>query len=268
MLPLQEGIVYGPIRSRRLGLSLGVNVMPRGRKVCSFNCSYCQYGWTTALVADGTTFDGIWPDPPAVGKAVARALSHLRSRGDRIQRITFSGNGEPTLHPEFAAVVAAVQAVRDEAAPGVPLAILSNSATLERPGVMEALNALDERYMKLDAGDQGLLRRVNAAQVQLDEILDALSRLSDVAIQSMFVKDRLGRIDNSSDLAVSAWIAAVQRVAPRVVHIYSIDRPAAWPYLQAVPPNRLEEIGNRARAAGLNAVTFGTPARIQRAANG
>jgi wyosine [tRNA(Phe)-imidazoG37] synthetase (radical SAM superfamily) len=262
MLPLQEGIVYGPVRSRRLGHSLGVNILPRHTKLCTFNCSYCQYGWTGHPVTAGRVPDNEpWPTPAAVGKAVGQRLQRFLSQGERLDRITLAGNGEPTLHPQFADVVAALRETRDSIAPTVPLAILSNSSTLEQPGVADALNRLDERYMKLDAGEAVLFRRVNAAQVPFERLLDGLRRLEGIVVQSMFVKDRLGRIDNTTDLAIAHWISTLNTISPRAVHVYTIDRAPAWPYLQPITAARLEEIGRRARAAGLAAEVFGALAQ-------
>lgn len=257
MLPLQEGLVYGPVRSRRLGRSLGLNVLPRQQKVCTFNCCYCQYGWTTAA-ANGAAAAGAWPSPGAIARAAARALATLAAASEPVDRLTLAGNGEPTLHPDFPAVVDALRGARDEIAPGIPLAVLSNASTARVPAVRDALGRLDERYMKLDAGDPALMRRINAARVPLEAIVAGLAGLHDVVVQAMFIKDRTGRFDNSTDLAVSSWLDQLLAVQPRLVHIYSADRPTAWPYLQAVPAERLEEIGNHVRGAGLAAVVFGT----------
>ena len=147
MLPLQEGVVYGPVHSRRLGWSLGVNVLPRGAKVCSFNCSYCQYGWTKSNGRHPAGGDDLWPAPASVAKAVGAALTRLAAQRVRLSHLTLAGNGEPTLHPQFAAIVSALEAVRDELAPGLPLAILSNGSTLGDPVVVEALERLDRRFM-------------------------------------------------------------------------------------------------------------------------
>lgn len=257
MLPLQEGLVYGPVRSRRLGCSLGVNVLPRNLKACSLNCSYCQYGWTKTPARSGRDIDAPWPAPSAIAKAVAAALPRYLVGRERLDHLTLAGNGEPTLHPQFAEVVAELRAVRDIHAPHLPIAVLSNSTTLDAPGVAEALNDLDERYMKLDAGETALLRRVNAATMPIEQILAGLKRLKSLTVQTLFVRDRLGRIDNATDLAVANWIAAVVTVRPTSVHIYSIDRAPALPFLQAVPFERLQEIARRAQAAGLTATAFG-----------
>jgi wyosine [tRNA(Phe)-imidazoG37] synthetase (radical SAM superfamily) len=189
---------------------------------------------------------------------VALRLQRAVAGREPIDRVTLAGNGEPTLHPDFAGVVEAVRAARDAHAPGLPLAVLSNSTTLDLPGVAEALDALDERYMKLDAGDAAILRRVNGTTLSVDAILEGLRRLRTLVIQSMFVRDRLGHIDNAGDIAVATWIGALLSIRPATVHVYSIDRAPAWPYLQAVPHARLEEIARRARAAGLTAEAYGS----------
>jgi wyosine [tRNA(Phe)-imidazoG37] synthetase (radical SAM superfamily) len=257
MLPLQEGLVYGPVRSRRLGHSLGVNILPRNAKTCTFNCTYCQYGWTKTPAQAASELHAVWPSPASVAKAVAVRLQRARAVHESVDRITLAGNGEPTLHPEFSAIVEHLTTVRNQLAPAVPLAILSNAATLELPGVVDALNGLDERYMKLDAGDTAILRRMNGTTLSVEQILVGLRRLNDIVVQSMFVRDRLGRIDNAGDIAVAQWINLLGGLAPRAVHIYSIDRAPAWPYLQAIPFSRLEEIARRACAAGLKAQAFG-----------
>jgi wyosine [tRNA(Phe)-imidazoG37] synthetase (radical SAM superfamily) len=257
MLPLQEGLVYGPVRSRRLGYSLGVNILPRNLKACTFNCSYCQYGWTKTPVRHAGEVAEHWPSPESIAKAIAQRLPRLLRGREPIDRLTLAGHGEPTLHPQFSEVVTELRTVRDTLAPHLPLAVLSNSATLDLPSVVPGLNALDERFMKLDAGESAILRRVNAATIPVEQILEGLKRLKSVVIQTMFVRDRLGRIDNATDLAVANWIAALQTLSPMAVHVYSIDRPPAWPYLQAVPFSRLEEIARRAQAAGINAIAFG-----------
>jgi wyosine [tRNA(Phe)-imidazoG37] synthetase (radical SAM superfamily) len=260
MLPLHEGIVYGPVRSRRLGHSLGISILPRHQKICTFNCGYCEYGWTRNSPGGATAAADAWPSPMLIARAVAAALHKLASRGERPDRLTLSGHGEPTLHPQFADVVEKLLRVRDAMAPGVPLAILSNSSTVNNGAVRDALSRLDERHMKLDAGEMALLRAVNGTAVPFDQILEGLHHLPAVIVQALFVRDGQGRIDNSGDLAVTAWIAALTSFQPVKVDVYTIDRAPAWPYLQPVPAARLQEIARRARAAGLAAEAFTPPA--------
>jgi wyosine [tRNA(Phe)-imidazoG37] synthetase (radical SAM superfamily) len=259
LMPLHEGIVYGPVRSRRLGRSLGINLTPVHLKLCSFNCSYCQYGWSEhSRRASEPAFEH-WPSAATVAKAVSGALRSIAAQGDRVDRLTLAGHGEPTMHPKFKEVVAALRKVRDELAPGVPLAVLSNASTLERADVREALAELDERYMKLDAGDSATLRSVNGSPLSIEQLVAGLKKVPDIVIQAMFVKDRTGRVDNTGDLTVINWVGALDRIRPKAVQIYTIDRTPAFPYIQAVQPARLREIVQRVRLAGFPCDVFGIP---------
>lgn len=259
LMPLHQSIIYGPVKSRRLGRSLGINLTPAHVKMCSFNCSYCQYGWSETSRSATQVALANWPAPAVVAKAVAGALKACAVQGDRIDRLTLAGHGEPTMHPEFHKVVAAIVKVRNELAPKVPIAILSNASTLDRADVRHALAELDERYMKLDAGDAATLRKINGTPVPFDQILDGLAAMKHITVQGMFVRDRSGRLDNTSDLSVISWVVALQRIKPAKVHIYTLDRAPAFPYLQAVPPARLKEIAQRVRLAGLTCEVFGIP---------
>jgi wyosine [tRNA(Phe)-imidazoG37] synthetase (radical SAM superfamily) len=194
-----------------------------------------------------------------VVRAVRNALAAIAVRGEAIDHLTLAGHGEPTMHPQFANVVRELRALRDEVAPGVPISVLSNASTLDRAEIREALTLVDERYMKLDAGDATALRTVNGSTMPLNDIVTNLGKLNDIVIQSMFVKDRAGRIDNTSEMAVIAWVTVLQRIKPKSVQIYTIDRVPAWPYLQAVPAARLHEIAQRVRTAGIDCQVFAKP---------
>ncbi len=259
LMPLHEGVVYGPVRSRRLGRSLGINLLPAHLKLCTFNCSYCQYGWTQQPRRPGGAALENWPTPTVVVRAVGNALRTLAAQGEPVDRLTLAGHGEPTLHPEFPEIVRALMAMRRDVAPGIPLAVLSNASTLDRSEIRLALSQVDERYMKLDAGDAAMLRTINASSLPFEQLIEGLRSLPDVIIQAMFVKDRTGRIDNTSDLSVINWVNALLRIKPKAVHVYTIDRAPAWPYLQQVPPTRLREIAQRVRLAGLDCELFGVP---------
>jgi wyosine [tRNA(Phe)-imidazoG37] synthetase (radical SAM superfamily) len=250
-MTLYEDIVYGPIQSRRFGVSLGVNLLPPRRKVCSFNCVYCQYSWTEPL---RSLADLDWPETIAVASAVRAALDAMRAAGRPLHRITIAGHGEPTLHPRFPDVVSGLRGVRDEAAPGVPLSILSNSTTVHLPAIRDALARLDERNMKLDAGRQQELRQVNASRVPIEQIVAGLAALPDIAIQAMFVRDALGRIDNTAPAAVDAWLGALERIRPRVVQVYTIARTPALPSLVPVGRAVLDRIAGRVAGLGIATV--------------
>jgi wyosine [tRNA(Phe)-imidazoG37] synthetase (radical SAM superfamily) len=251
---LADGITYGPVRSRRLGASLGVNILPFGVKVCSFNCNYCQCGWTTDTVEEGLS-KYRWPGPPEAAEGLRKALLELRQRGEKLDCITLAGNGEPTLHPEFLEVVRALLAARDEVMPGVRVDILSNAAHLDRADVVEGLNLLDERYMKLDAGTDEQFLNMNSpvTEVGIWDVLRGLPKLRDFVIQAMFTR---GRRDNTDAKSVVDWIQAVKRVKPKAVQIYSVERVPADAKICPVERSLLEEI-----AQALTAQT-GIPAEV------
>ena len=251
-IPLQAGIVYGPVKSRRLGASLGVNILPDARKVCNFNCPYCQYGWTPADPQGLALPDESWPHADIIAAAVDAALEG----GAVVDRITLAGNGEPTLHPHFPDIVERLRTVRDRRARQARLAVLSNSSTIADPTIAAALLRIDERYMKLDAGDAATLRALNGTGVPIEEIIEGLARLDRVVLQAMFTRDAGRKIDNTTPGALEGWIAAVRRVRPAAVHVYTIDRSPAWKPLQPVPRTELEGIAERVRALDISALVF------------
>lgn len=254
-MSLHAGVVYGPVRSRRLGRSLGVNVLPPNEKLCTFNCLYCQYGWTRSSRRSETP-PVAWPARGDIVHAVAAALDSLERDGATIDRITLAGHGEPTLHPDFPAIVAELCDLRSARVPGTSVAVLSNSTTAANPEIRAALSRLDERYMKLDAGDQDTLRRVNACAVSIDQLVASLQALPNVVIQTMFVSDETGQLGNTSERAVAAWLEAVRAVRPEGVHLYTLDRAPAWPGFRPVAADFLQEIAGRVRAAGMRPLVF------------
>lgn len=249
-IPLQAGVVYGPVRSRRLGRSLGINVLPRGTKTCNFNCCYCQYGWTPP--ASRRQGAGAWPSPIALAAAVDAALA----RDQHVDRLTLAGNGEPTLYPMLGELVGRLNEVRAIRVPHARLAILSNSSTADDPRVARALRQVDECYMKLDAGDDTTLRAINGSPVPLARIVSALSGLDGIILQSMFVHDPGRRLDNTLPGRLDRWLDAVCRIRPQAVHVYSIDREPAWYQLKGVPTDELRKIARRVESEGIPAIVF------------
>jgi wyosine [tRNA(Phe)-imidazoG37] synthetase (radical SAM superfamily) len=173
-----------------------------------------------------------------------------------IDHLTIAGNGEPTLHPAFARIVDGLVGVRDRRAPGVKLAILSNSSTLNRLDVMHGLMQLDERHMKLDAGDATTLLRMNACPVSLGRLIANLRDLGAIVLQSMFVHDAQGVADNTSPEAVQAWLDAVKTIRPDAVHVYTLDRRPARASLLRVEDALLDDIAQRVAALGIRAEVF------------
>ena len=242
-------IVYGPVASRRLGRSLGVNILPAHRRTCNFNCVYCQYGGEGPVAS--LSHRPRFPSPESIGAAVQSELE----KGCALDVITIAGNGEPTLHPDFRAVVDALVAVRDRMAPGMPIAILSNSSRVSMPEVREALLRIDRRIMKLDAASQALFARLNRplAHQRVEEIVLALCLLRPLTIQTLFIS---GEVDNSGDEQVDDLIEAYREIGPEEVQVYSTARYPAEPFVLPVSRARLGVIAERLRAAGVPARVY------------
>jgi wyosine [tRNA(Phe)-imidazoG37] synthetase (radical SAM superfamily) len=234
--PLWETTVYGPVRSRRLGTSLGLNLIPDRSKLCSFDCPYCQCGRNTPK-AEGSR----WPSPDEVVHRLTRVLARLAALPDWI---TFSGNGEPTLHPRFAVVVDRVLAVRAEAAPKARVGILSNGLTAGHVAVRGALMRLDGRIMKLDPGP---MEQVNGARYDVERLVAGYRGLKPYTIQAMVVRGR--DWDGSSDASLAAWLPRLVRADPDAVQVYSLARPPADAGIHNVPRERLDAMAVAIRKA-------------------
>lgn len=236
-IPLQSGIIYGPVKSRRLGLSLGLNASPIGYKLCSFNCAYCQYGNTTVCTTEAADRLDDFPTPDDFGRALETALHENKE----IDNITFSGNGEPTLHPQFEELVDIAKWMRERYFPEARLGILSNSSTASVENVFRALAKLDFRIMKLDVGSLETFKKLNRPCKGVDyrTILNNLQSLENVTLQTMFVG---GKIQNIGNREIGQWIERVGEIGPMSVQIYSLHRPPVESFLKEVPVERLREI--------------------------
>lgn len=212
-VPLQAGIIYGPIPSKRLGTSLGINLLPTTVKVCSFDCLYCFYGRTDFKVEVD-----LCPGKDEVLSAVEEALQE----GRNLDYITFSGNGAATMHPEYLPIVIGVAELRNRYYPGTPIALLSNSTELDKPEVIEALYKIDHPIMKLDTGDEAVFRKLNRPRkgIKLQDIIDNLSKLKGVTLQTVLVD---GEAANFKGEAWEKWLGAVKTIKPQAVQIYSLD---------------------------------------------
>jgi wyosine [tRNA(Phe)-imidazoG37] synthetase (radical SAM superfamily) len=258
-IPLHQRIVYGPVRSRRLGRSLGINLLPPHMKVCNMDCAYCQYGSNDLAGGTAASPDPRrrkWPAPPRVEAALSMRLRQAEKNGELIDRITISGHGEPTLHPAFEEIAERLCHARDRVAPRLKIAILSNSTTTVWPDVRRGLSLLDERYMKLDAGDALTYARLNASPISLGAVVDGLRSLPHVIIQSMFVTDEESVVDNTLDGPVNEWLDAIETIQPLGVHIYTLARPPAKRALRQPSPRRLREIAERVHALGIPAHVY------------
>lgn len=233
-LALQKGIIYGPIASRRFGKSLGINLSPTDTKLCSLNCVYCQYGPTEIL--QSTAEGGSLPSVEDLVWLLKQAL-----RGEtRLDQITFSGNGEPTLHPNFPELVEKTIEFRDRWARSARTAVLSNGTTLGSAEVREALAKLDRPVIKIDCGRAETFLHYNrpAPGITFDTILDGARKLKSFYTETLITAGRGG---NSNPEERAAWMDVIKELKPREAHIFSMDRPPAVATLKPVAREMLEQ---------------------------
>ena len=249
---LFDSIVYGPIRSRRLGVSLGMNLMPTTAKLCTFDCVYCECGWNQPVSHP------VLPTREQVREALASHLIALSP--NNLDVITFSGNGEPTLHPEFSGIIQDTCALRDQYCPQAKISVLSNSTQLGRPDVVEALRMCDNRILKLDSAIDATMRLIDKPvnpNLTVEQIAEWLSLFDgDFTLQTCFLRgEYMGQIiDNTTSEERNAWYAMVDRLHPKQVMIYVIDRATPLQTLSKVPKAEMEAIAAPLRAKGIDVI--------------
>lgn len=249
---LFHSTVFGPIHSRRLGTSLGINLLPDDGKVCTFDCVYCEAGYN----AQGTGTTGL-PATERVAHDLEEKLRHMTEVGERLDVITFSGNGEPTLHPQFGEVVEIVNALRDKYFPAAKTSVLTNSTRIFDEKVAEGLEKVDNNILKLDSAIESTMRLIDnpvQREFTVERLVEGLKRFSGRGIiQTMFLRgEHDGKpIDNTSPGEVDALIAAYREIRPKSVMIYSLDRSTPEERLVKVERDELERIAARIREAGI-----------------
>ena len=218
---IREETVFGPIHSRRLGSSLGINLLPRHGKLCTFDCIYCECGWN----ADGRD-DQVLPTAAEVRSALEDKLAACLLDGIPIDSITFSGDGEPTLNPEFPRIIDDTLRLRDAYYPGAKVSVLSNASRVHVPEIAAALARVDNPILKIDAPTDGLVARIDrpAPGYRLERVLEALRGFEgDFVLQTMFL--RSPDFDSSRPEVLEGWMDIVRDLRPRKVMVYTIDRP-------------------------------------------
>lgn len=248
-----DGIVYGPIESRRLGRSLGLDILGSKAKLCSFDCPYCHLGPTTARL-NRLKEVGVLPSTQEIIEQVSLAFQTIHSRGPIVDTICFSGNGEPTLHPEFAEIVNAVIGARNSWLPGKPIALLTNGAALDQRKIADAANKLETRIVKIDAGNEKMFKAINAplARVNLARILAGTRNLKDFVVQSFFCQ---GDVDNTKTADVDDWIEVIAILKPIGVQIHGLSRTSAKPGLIRCDEDTLHTIASKLeRRTGMKAL--------------
>lgn len=243
---LFHSTIFGPIHSRRLGTSLGINLSPSDGKVCSFDCLYCEAGYNS----QGAGKSG-FPSREAVAEGLRRKLSEMRAEGKSLDVFTFSGNGEPTLHPQFKEIVDDTIALRDEFFPEAKVSVLSNSTRLANAGVAEALRRVDNNILKLDSAVESTMRLIDQptqSSFTVEKVVNELEKFgSDCIIQTMMLRgSHDGQIiDNTTDTEIEALAAAYRRIRPSYVMLYSIDRTTPEEHLQKIERPELEDLARR-----------------------
>lgn len=215
-----DDIVFGPIFSRRLGSSLGVNLLPSKGKLCNFDCVYCECGWNKDGVAER-----VFPRLEEVKAALEEKMSKAASEGVPVDSITFSGNGEPTMNPDFPEIVDVTLELRDRFFPDAKVSVLSNATLIGRPAVAEALMKVDNPILKIDASSDSLIAQINkpVGRYRLDEVVEAMMKFEGrFVLQTMFLKSP--DFDTAEPDALDKWMEIVRKVKPREIMVYTIDR--------------------------------------------
>lgn len=248
-------IVYGPIHSRRLGTSLGINLMPADAKLCTFNCVYCECGWNQPVLHPHI------PTRQEVRESLRTTLLALPHEGESegvLDVITFSGNGEPTLHPDFAGIIEDTCALRDEFCPTAKVSVLSNSTQLGREEVRRALMMCDNRILKLDSAIDDTMRLIDLPvnhDLTVSQIKEWLRLFDgDFTLQTCFLRGEMDgrRIDNTTPEELAAWYQAVDELHPRQLMIYVIDRKTPLDTLTKIPRAEMEAIAAPLIAKGFD----------------
>lgn len=255
---LFDKIVFGPVISRRLGISLGINLLPVDAKVCSFDCIYCECGWTLPNRQKKSSL----PDRNEVREKLEETLLKMQSENQLPDVITFAGNGEPTLHPAFAGIIDDTISLRNRYAPKARIAVLSNATMLHKPDVVNALLKVDDNIQKLDSAFEETVRLLDCPKgdFRIGKVVEQLAAFKGrVIVQTMFVRGtwKGQPIDNTTPREVDAWMELLHKIAPAQVMIYTIDRDTPAETLEKVPLSELEVIAGKVKAAGFSVQVSG-----------
>ncbi len=251
---LWKNIIYGPIKSRRLGNSLGINILPDETKICSFNCIYCECGWgkNTENIPDLIVSEN------KIIELIEQKFIEFNIKKTVIDNITFAGNGEPTMHPEFSKIIDNIIILRDKYLPNSLITVLSNSTTCDNLSVFKALQKIDIPMMKLDAGSQEMFEIINSPfeKINIENIVGNLKKFNgNLQIQSLFLKGIHNNqiLDNTTDKEIELWLKKIIDIKPNKVLIYSIDRETPAKNLEKISNNVLNTIAEKVIKNGIEA---------------
>jgi wyosine [tRNA(Phe)-imidazoG37] synthetase (radical SAM superfamily) len=249
---IYDKVVFGPIHSRRLGISLGVNLLPTDGKRCSFNCIYCECGLNEQHPTRAP-----FPTREEVKRALTEKLEEMKLDKMAPDVITFAGNGEPTLHPDFEAIIDDTIALRNLYFPKAKIAVLSNSTMIEHESVFRALNKVEDNLMKLDSVLDRRIGQIDQPQqpsFSFEKLLPQLCRFNgNLIIQTMFLKGTVKgeSVDNTTEAEVSGFVEAMKKIRPKEVMLYTIDRETPYEGLEKIPFAQLNAIAEKVRALGI-----------------
>jgi wyosine [tRNA(Phe)-imidazoG37] synthetase (radical SAM superfamily) len=243
---LFDRIVFGPIKSRRLGSSLGINLLPNESKLCNFNCIYCECGWNSKEAKKS------FHPRDEVKQHLKEKLDELKKFHNLPDVITFAGNGEPTMHPEFAGIIDDTIELRNAVSPKTKIAVLSNATLISRPNVFEALKKVDQNILKLDSAFEATVNLINNPQgsYSTKKLVDKLKEFEGrLIIQTMFLKGTYNGlvVDNTTEVEVSAWLELLLQIKPNELMIYTIARDTPAKDLEKVEVDELNAIAARAK---------------------
>lgn len=255
---LFDKTIFGPVKSRRLGVSLGINLLPNNVKVCSFDCIYCECGWTP----NNYEQKAILPKQSEVFEQLEKKLIEMKAQNQLPDVITFAGNGEPTLHPQFAEIIDDTIFLRNKLAPKARIAVLSNATMLHKKSIFTALLKIKDNIQKLDSAFEKTIQILDCPKgnFNLQKVVDQLiSFNSSVTIQTMFVRGSFKgkRIDNTTELEIVEWIKLLQKIKPRQVMIYTIARDTPLNSLEKILLHELNSIADRVKKAGFDVQVSG-----------
>jgi wyosine [tRNA(Phe)-imidazoG37] synthetase (radical SAM superfamily) len=255
---LFDRIIFGPVKSRRLGISLGVNLLPTDRKVCSFDCIYCECGWNPRKREK----KAILPSRDEVRQKMEEKLNEMIGANELPDVITFAGNGEPTLHPEFEGIIEDTIRLRNQLTPMARIAVLSNATMLHKASVIRALLLVDDNIQKLDSGKEETIRRMDcpSSNFKLSDVVENLKSFhGKVIIQTMFLRGnyKAQTIDNTTESELTEWMKLLSEIKPSQIMIYTIDRDTPAMGLEKVKLAELQIIADRVRELGFEVQVSG-----------
>lgn len=254
---LFDDVIFGPVNSRRFGVSLGINLLPEGYKYCTFNCIYCECGWTFKSNAENVKL----PKRSLVSENLGIRLQEMKKQGIVPDNITYAGNGEPTIHPEFAGIIDDTIKLRNQYFPKAEITVLTNSSMLHKKSVFDALNKVDNNVLKLDTVIEDTFMKLNqpVPNISLENIIADLKRFTgNHIIQTLFIRGNYNgnRIDNATQPELDAWLNVIKDIQPKYVMIYPIARDTPAKDLEKISKSELRKIEGLVNAVGIKTKVY------------